>query len=330
MSFLVELRTRARARPRVLVFPEGEDSRVAEAIAEIQRSEIAIPVPIGSPDEILRGVKRAGGRPDELRVVDSRRLADEDRYVAELLALRGDRGLGEDEARERVRDPLVLGALMVGLGEADGSVAGAVRSTADVVRSGLWCVGLAEGIHVVSSSFYMVTPPFRGDATEVLTFTDAGVVPEPDAVQLAEIALAASRARRSVVGDEPRVAFLSFSTRGSAAGEPVRKMQEALAHFRRLAPDVAADGELQGDAALIADVADRKAPGSAVAGRANVLVFPDLDAGNIAYKLVQRIAKAVAIGPIVQGLRRPCNDLSRGAVADDVLNVACVTSLMAD
>lgn len=218
---------------------------------------------------------------------------------------------------------------MVSMGEADGMVAGVTHATADVVRAGIRCIGPAAGIRTVSSSFYMVVPPFRSDEEEVLTFTDAGVVPDPDAEQLAEIAVAAARARRLVVGDDPRVAFLSYSTRGSAAGASVERVVEALDIFRSRMPDVPADGELQADAALVASVAGRKAPRSEVAGRANILVFPDLDAGNIAYKLVQRLARATALGPILQGLSRPCNDLSRGASSQDVVDVACITSLMA-
>jgi phosphate acetyltransferase len=218
---------------------------------------------------------------------------------------------------------------MVRRGEVDASVAGAVHSTGDVLRAALWCVGTAPGIGTISSSFYMVVQDFRGRGSEVLTYTDGAVVPDPSPRQLSEIAVAAALARPRIVGDEPRVAFLSYSTRGSAAGALVDRVVEALRLFRERLPDVPADGELQADAALVASVGERKAPGSSVAGHANVLVFPDLDAGNIAYKLTQRVGGALALGPIVQGLDRPCCDLSRGASPDDIVETACITALLA-
>ena len=229
---------------------------------------------------------------------------------------------GEGGALRRAVEMLTAGAV-------DGVVAGAVHTSAEVVRAGLRGVGLRPGVRTLSSSFFMEVGDFRGRGSEVLSFTDAGVVPNPGPRALVEIAGEAVRLRRQVVGDEPRVAFLSYSTRGSAGGRSVERVRQAVERFRECFPEVPADGELQADAALIPAVARAKAPGSASGGSANVLVFPSLDAGNIAYKLVERLAGATAIGPILQGLKAPLNDLSRGASVGDIVHVAAITALMA-
>jgi len=330
MNFLQTVKERAKAKGKTIVLPEALDPRTLKATQQILAEGLAKVILVGNTAEIENAAKQNGADISGATICDPATYAETAALTVKLYELRKDKGLTQDQAEKLIMEnPLYLGCMLVKENLADGMVAGAVYSTADVMRSAMQIVKTAPGVKMVSTFFVMVVPNCEYGNNGVFIFSDCGLVQNPDAAQLATIAESSAASYGALMGEEPIVALLSHSTKGSAKHPDVDKVIEATRILKEKAPQLKADGEFQLDAAIVPSIGASKAPGNEIAGRANVLVFPDLDSGNIAYKLVERLAKAEAYGPLTQGIAKPVNDLSRGCSAEDIVGVVAITAVQA-
>ena len=327
MALIDKIKAKAKSDIRHIVLPEGEEVRNVQAASMIAEQGLAKLTLLGNPEkvkEIAKGASLAG-----IEIIDPKTATKSAEYAQMLYEIRKAKGMTEEQAQELVKDPMYYGVMMVKMGDADGLVSGAIHSTGDMLRPALQIIKSKPGIKTVSSCFLMECPNKEYGTDGVMVFADCAVNIDPNAEQLANIALGAADSARALAGIEPRVAMLSFSTMGSAKHDLVTKVQEATKLAKEMAPDLLLDGELQLDAAIVESIGQLKSPGSPVAGKANTLVFPGLESGNIGYKLVQRLAGAEAYGPILQGIAKPCNDLSRGCSVDDIVATVAITAAQA-
>ena len=329
MAIIDKIKAKAASDVRTIVLPEGEEERNVQAASKISKAGLARIIMLGDPEKVKAVAEKFGVCLCGVEIINPATSDKAGAYAEKLYELRKAKGMTEEQAAKLVADPMYYGVMMVKMGDADGLVSGAIHSTGDMLRPALQIIKAKPGMKTVSSCFLMESPNKEYGDDGIMIFADCAVNIDPDAEALANIALGAAESARSLAGIEPRVAMLSFSTKGSAKHDQVTKVQEATRIAKEMAPDLMLDGELQLDAALVEKVGQLKAPGSAVAGHANTLVFPSLEAGNIGYKLVQRLGNAEAYGPILQGIAKPCNDLSRGCSVEDIVATVAITAAQA-
>ncbi|MBU1045423.1 MAG: phosphate acetyltransferase [Candidatus Omnitrophica bacterium] len=327
MEILDKIRQRARDKQRTIVLPEGDDKRILEAAKIIVEENLARLIILATNEAIKEKAAVAGLDLSKVEVIYPAKSLDLPEFTEKFFELRKAKGITEEQAKEQMLKPVYFGAMMVRFGKADGMVAGAINTTADVAKAAIYCIGFGEKIRTISSCFLITVPDCVYGTKGTFVFADCGIVPDPSPMQIANIAASAAELFSLLVEEEPKVALLSFSTKGSAEHPLVDKVVRAKEIIDEKYPELIADGELQLDAAIVPEVAMIKAPDSKVAGTANVLIFPDLNAGNISYKMVQRLAKADVIGPMMNGVSRPCSDLSRGCTIGEIVNAVCTTSI---